>query len=93
MYVLFESNQLARVSRISDGILKTYFMWIYFREHQKPKYYAKTPKERKEFVNLQKEFVNLQKVCEFAEFYPHKNISTKLANKYTLENEMKLKNC
>ena len=45
MYFL---NQLAGVSRISDNILETYFMWIYFREHQKPKYYAKTPKERKE---------------------------------------------
>ena len=45
---MYFSNQLARVTRISDGILKTYFMWIYFREHQKPKCYAKTPKERKE---------------------------------------------
>ena len=33
------------------------------------------------------------KICEFAKFYPHENLSTKLANKYTLENEMKVKNC
>ena len=70
MYFL---NQLALILRISDGILKMYFMWIFFREHQKPNYYAKSSKERK----------------EFAKFYPHKNLSTKLANKYTLENEMK----
>ena len=67
MYFL---NQLARVSRISDGILKTYFIWIYFREHQKTKYYAKTPKERKASKSL--------RICEI---YPHEHLSTKLANK------------
>ena len=71
MYFL---NQLARVLRISDGILKMYSMWIYFQDYQKPKYYAKSSKERKEPKNL--------RICEI---YPHENLSTKLVNKYTLK--------
>ena len=71
MYFL---NQLARVLRISDGILKVYSMWIYFQDYQKPKYYAKSSKERKEPKNL--------RICEI---YPHENLSTKLVSKYTLK--------
>ena len=32
-------------------------------------------------------------IYKFAKFYPHENLSTKLANKYALENEIKLENC
>ena len=76
MYFL---NQLARVLRISDGILKVYSLWIYFQDYQKPKYYAKSSKERKEPKNL--------RICEiYPHENPHENLSTKLVNKYTLEN-------
>ena len=61
MYFL---NQFSLILRISDDILKMYFKRIYFREHQKPKYYANSPK-----------------ICESAKFYPHENLSTKLAEK------------
>ena len=44
-------NQLAHILRILVNILKMYFMRIYFREHQKPKYHQ-SPKERKESKNL-----------------------------------------
>ena len=49
MYFL---NQFLRILRISDGTLKMYFMRFYFGEHQKPKYYAKSSKERKDSKNL-----------------------------------------
>ena len=45
-------NQFSGILRISDSILKMYFKWMYFREHQKPKHYAKSPKESKESKNL-----------------------------------------
>ena len=69
---MYFSNQLARVTRISDGILKTYFMWIYFREHQNVT------------RRLQKN-AKSQKVREFVKFYPHENLSTKLANNIVLK--------
>ena len=35
----------------------------------------------------------IPKIWEFGKFYPHKNLSTRLRNKYTRENEVKLENC
>ena len=79
MYFL---NQFLRILRISDGTLKMYFMRFYFGEHQKPKYYAKSSKERKDSKNL-----------GIWEILSTQTLSTRLRNKYTRENEVKLENC
>ena len=49
MYFL---NQFACMLKISGGILKMYFMSIYFPEHQKQKYYLKSAKECRESKTL-----------------------------------------
>ena len=79
MYFL---NQLVSILRIQRHFKNIFHVNFFFENTRNQNIRRRVQKNAKS-----------PKICKLAKFYPHENLSTKLAHKYTFENEMKLKNC